>query len=532
MTTTWAIESLVRGSLVLAAALCVCAALRRHSAALRHAILAAAILGSALVPARELLPEIAVPLPAVSTPSQAPAATIGVTSISEQLHAVPQARGAAGARWLAVWLAGAMVMTILLAADAIRMRRIARRATLLEDERWRRCAERLRQAFGIRTAVPLLLTTTPDTLATSGVLRPRVMLPLSARHWSDERIRVVLSHEFAHISRQDWVVQIGAEMVRALTWFNPLAWIACTRLRRESEHACDDIVVARGVAAPDYAAHLVAIARSCRRPAQHSSVMAMARPSTLHRRITVMLNSDVDHRTQAPRRMVWIGTLAFTLLVSVIALQARQTGPAPLSGTVYDPTGAVLPGVAITLRDANGIDKTATTDAAGRFEFAAIPPGQYRFTTSRPGFKAVDTNLDLRNTGDWDRAITMQVGDLHETITVSQSRMGPVQPVQPGTAQPLRVGGNIRPPLKLVDVRPVYPPEMQASGREGVVPLEAIIRRDGTVGSVRVLSAQVHPDFAIAAADAVRQWRFSPTLLNGQAVEVVMNVSVTFRLSD
>ena len=73
---------------------------------------------------------------------------------------------------------------------------------------------------------------------------------------------------------------------------------------------------------------------------------------------------------------------------------------------------------------------------------------------------------------------------------------------------------------------------MRAAGREGVVPIEAVIGRDGTVSMVRVLSAQVHPDFAIAAVDAVRQWRFSPTLLNGAPVEVVMTVSVTFNLSD
>jgi outer membrane biosynthesis protein TonB len=47
-----------------------------------------------------------------------------------------------------------------------------------------------------------------------------------------------------------------------------------------------------------------------------------------------------------------------------------------------------------------------------------------------------------------------------------------------------------------------------------------------------VLSSDIHPDFAIAAADAVRQWRFSPTLLNGAPVEVLMTVSVTFNLSN
>ena len=73
---------------------------------------------------------------------------------------------------------------------------------------------------------------------------------------------------------------------------------------------------------------------------------------------------------------------------------------------------------------------------------------------------------------------------------------------------------------------------MRDAGREGVVPIEAIIGRDGSVTSLRVVTAQVHPDFAMAALDAVRQWRFDPTLLNGEPVEVVMAVSVTFSLGD
>mgnify|MGYP006148108131 CR=1 FL=1 len=55
--------------------------------------------------------------------------------------------------------------------------------------------------------------------------------------------------------------------------------------------------------------------------------------------------------------------------------------------------------------------------------------------------------------------------------------------------------------------------------------------RVSRVQSVRVLSAQVHPDLAGAAMDAVRQWRYSPTLLNGVAVEVMMTVNVTFDLA-
>jgi TonB family protein len=200
---------------------------------------------------------------------------------------------------------------------------------------------------------------------------------------------------------------------------------------------------------------------------------------------------------------------------------------------VYDATGAVLPQVELTLEDAQQGKWQATTGPAGRFEFPRVAPGQYVLEASLPGFRALRHEFELKNASDWDRAVTLQVGDVRETITVSERRVAASGPVpQPRGAQPVRVGGNIRVPTKEYHVRPVYPPEMRDAGREGIVPIDAIIGRDGTVTSVRVLSAQVHPAFAIAAVDAVRQWRFSPTLLNGMPVDVVMTVSVRFNLSD
>ena len=115
-------------------------------------------------------------------------------------------------------------------------------------------------------------------------------------------------------------------------------------------------------------------------------------------------------------------------------------------------------------------------------------------------------------------------------MTAAREPGAPV-PATPA-AQPVRIGGNIRAPRKLKDVHPVYPPAMRAAGREGTVPLEATIGADGAVHSVRVLSASIHPDFAVAAADAVRQWQFAPTLLNRVPVEVSMKVNIEFRLTD
>jgi TonB family protein len=149
-----------------------------------------------------------------------------------------------------------------------------------------------------------------------------------------------------------------------------------------------------------------------------------------------------------------------------------------------------------------------------------------------PGFKQLSQTLTLQAAADWTRAVTLQVGDLRETITVREQRRKTAGRAQPSGPAPVRVGGNIRPPTKVHHVSPAYPESMRDAGIEGTVPLEARIDRSGNVVSLRVLSAQVHPDLARAAMDAVTQWRFTPTMLNGEPVEVVMNVSIEFDLAD
>lgn len=100
--------------------------------------------------------------------------------------------------------------------------------------------------------------------------------------------------------------------------------------------------------------------------------------------------------------------------------------------------------------------------------------------------------------------------------------------MQAGDA-PVRVGGNIRTPTKTRNVSPVYPPEAQAARVSGMVILEAVIGRDGRVTDAKVLRSV--PMLDQAAIDAVMQWEFTPTLLNGAPVRVIMTVTVNFTLA-
>ena len=94
----------------------------------------------------------------------------------------------------------------------------------------------------------------------------------------------------------------------------------------------------------------------------------------------------------------------------------------------------------------------------------------------------------------------------------------------------VRVGGDIKEPKKIKDVKPVYPEEAKNAGVQGIVILEAIIGTDGSVQEAKVLRPV--PMLDKAALDAVIQWRYTPTLLNGEPVEVVMTLTVTFTLNE
>jgi protein TonB len=104
----------------------------------------------------------------------------------------------------------------------------------------------------------------------------------------------------------------------------------------------------------------------------------------------------------------------------------------------------------------------------------------------------------------------------------------PALPPAPHSTGPVRAGELLIAPRKIVDVRPVYPDIARISRVQGTVILEAVLDRRGRVSQVRVTKSS--PLLDRAAVDAVRQWQYSPSTLHGQAVEVLMTITITFRL--
>ena len=127
-----------------------------------------------------------------------------------------------------------------------------------------------------------------------------------------------------------------------------------------------------------------------------------------------------------------------------------------------------------------------------------------------------------------------QIGGVLGGIISSAPTAAPPPPPPPPVkkkAPPrrIRVGGNVAKARLTRQVRPQYPPLARQARIQGVVKLSAVIAKDGSIQKLEVMSG--HPLLVPSALSAVKQWRYKPTLLNGEAVEVLTNIDVNFTLS-
>jgi TonB family protein len=542
---------MIKASLIVLSALLVLRLFRNQSAAIRHWVLAVSIACAAIVPLLELV----VPAwdirarPAVEV-SQAHAAspdgdyTIAVVSTMPPTTQYALTTSVSVWSWARrAWVAGAVLGVLSLIAGLARLRWLAVHAEPLREGRWADAAAALTRELGITRPIVLLQSRHPALLVTWGMVHPRILLPATARTWSTRRIQIVLRHELAHVRRRDWIAQLLAEFIRAVYWFNPLFWISSRRLRQESERACDDEVLRGGVAAADYASHVLALARAARRQRYRMysafPAPAMARQSNLERRVRAMLNSGLNRTpaTRVARVIAVCGLLTFSVLVSGFGAAAQSF--VTLSGSVTDPNNGTIPGVTVTLTNLQSRAKhEVRSNDVGIFEFVGLPAGEYELEGSLPGFR--QTRVPVSIAGHSVRQdLQLKVGSITESIVITpaagtRNDYRTAQPSAPRAAVTTREcrvsasGGEIRAPTKVTNVNPVYPDNPDTS-MQGIVILEGRVGTDGTVGQVRVQRSP-HPELTRAAIDAFEQWRFTPTLLNCVPIEVEITATMTFTL--
>jgi beta-lactamase regulating signal transducer with metallopeptidase domain len=546
---------MIKVSLMVLCGLAAATLLRHRSAALRHCVLAAAIMCASTTPLLEqVVPSWRVALhPSLFGRTVEPLTLIIPVHVTEPLEDLQAGTAtASGFAWRRMaqrilgdlWLAGTLCGVFLLILGLVRLARLAAKSKKVVGGPWTEMAARMSHEYGIRRAVVLLQSEHPALLVTWGLWRPKIILPSMARDWPADRLRIVLGHELAHIRRGDWLTQIVAEMLRSVYWFNPLMWIACWRLRLESEHACDDAVLGLGIEGPEYATELLDVARTFKQsrltvfPAP-----AMARSSNLERRVRAMLNT---HLNRTP--MTWAAGLAIAAVLVAITIPlagviaSAQASTASFSGVLVDAVGRILPNTTLVLTNAQTNDKVAVySDGSAHFAFTGLSAGDYLLESHHPGFATSQGRVTLDAGQNLVRDVALQVGDLEETITVWASiASGSPEPsaVRPrpirmssepsiDSCSPSAAGGYIIQPKKLADKKPVYPPKQLASGVGAQVKIDTRIGTDGLAKDFRLI-APADQDFVNAAIDAVRQWQFSQTKLDCVPVEVTMHISVSF----
>jgi TonB family protein len=530
------ISVLIKSSLIVVVTFLAAHPLRRQSAAMRHMIFTTGLICALVIPVlAALIPEwhpqrisnfsygVYAPLPATVIDSKSVSRTVATSptftppSLDRSLF------------W--IWVTGLLIAAGAFLTGIAKVEWLVRGSAPLTSVRFTEATAGVAAALSLRRPVRLLQNHRA-VLGTWGVMRPQLLLPRDSSEWPEERLRIVLIHELAHIKRWDWFVQMLAESARAIYWFNPLFWLLCRRLRLESEHACDDVVLNLGTDGRQYASHLLDIARTLKKSeGAWSPILAMAQSPNLERRFLAMLNPSLN-RSVITRKSLLAALIVAIGLTLPLAAMRLQAGFGNVSGTVYDPRGAVVPGVIISATNVQTKESQQTTaDEAGRFTFPHLQAGEYQFEATVPSFIAYRNRIVLHANENLKQNVTLLLGNIIERITVTgRGQPRPATLLPPDTPRRIRVGGNVQAANLIYQVRPVYPPSAQNSGVEGTVVLEGIIGVDGSSQSLRVLGS-IDPDLTAAAMEAVRQWRYRPTLLNGEPVEVLTTISVDFKLT-
>ena len=316
-----------KSTVVLGVAWLIALVLRRRSAAVRHLVWTAAAAAILALPVLSLwLPSLPVPASAALFPLktglvfQVSGLAAGDVSSGQAAPAGSPGRTSPRVPWrpdlrlamILVWAAGTAVVwaQMLLAYAAMSRVRGAAPPSRLWD-----AAGGLAGILGIRHEVPVLETAAGGMPMTFGFRKTVVFLPSDASGWGDERRRMVLLHELAHVRRGDVATHLMARAALGLNWWNPLAWIAWREFLKERERAADDLVLKAGARASEYAGHLLEVARSLQsRRATAWAAVAMARRSQIEGRLLAILDSGVPRKEAGRAAVVAAAFLAVVLV--------------------------------------------------------------------------------------------------------------------------------------------------------------------------------------------------------------------------
>jgi beta-lactamase regulating signal transducer with metallopeptidase domain/HEAT repeat protein len=242
-----------------------------------------------------------------------------------------------------VWAAVLLVIAASLGYATLMVHRIVNRARPLDSADWLSPLFEVSDRLALDEPPRLLRSEDAKMPFACGVFRATIVLPAECDSWSLDRRRAVLLHELAHVRRHDLIGHTLSRLACAVYWFHPLVWTAAKQLRSESERACDDLALACGARAADYAEHLLDIVTSVRRDATPSVALAMARRKEFEGRMLAILDPELRHSSPSRKQSAaLIGSLALISIVVGAAAPAPRAHPEHVMNPVNTAQGIEL----------------------------------------------------------------------------------------------------------------------------------------------------------------------------------------------
>jgi uncharacterized protein (TIGR03435 family) len=222
------------------------------------------------------------------TPKAIPTSDSGVAFAMTAVETSPASAAAAAMPWLVMlWLTGALIFSIRLAAAWMGAARLRRRLARTAPAEWQQLLDRLRTRLGIVRPVRLLVSALAEVPIVVGWLRPVVLIPLGLLIGLPlEHLEALLLHELAHIRRHDYLVNVMQSVAEALLFYHPAVWWISGQIRAQRELCCDDLAVAATGDAFTYAIALADL-EACR--PVHAQTLLAANGAPLAGRIARLL---------------------------------------------------------------------------------------------------------------------------------------------------------------------------------------------------------------------------------------------------
>jgi TonB family protein len=446
--------------------------------------------------------------------------------------------------WIVI--AGALCRAAWVTVGLLRLRR---RSAALDTDASAEFDDVQRQ---LRTRASIRWSRDAQQAVTFGLRRPVVLLPESLQALEPAALRAVVAHELFHVQRRDWAWLVAQEAVRAVFWFHPAMWWLVSRVQLARETVVDELSILFTNARRTYLDTLLALADDS--PFSSSSAFSQRR-HLFHRVMLLSKEGSMSSIRVVAASAVLVVGVAGAALSAARAFPLQRAGAAPSSAaTAQVPPRDPLSPEAHHLKAATLLEKVQKDPTLSAEARAAalkeMVDAEDRALSLNPDYvpALIYKNLALRMQAatstdpQEQQRLIEQANELRDKALALRRAAGIPDPpfanaaVPPPPAyqaaldrlHPLHVGGNMQTPVKTRDVKAVYPPDAKAAGVQGVVILEAIVNGDGKIEDARVLRSV--PELDAAALEAVRQWEYLPTLMNGQPVAILMTVTVNFTL--